>query len=198
MTHSSIGWSYYSCDPEWGSLQASHLVVELGEALRPFDVRFVMIKGIVEIVPRRINKGLIVKSVLREVAAQGNSGLDFILCMGDDVQDEKMFTSVLSFIAHSENPVHAHPSPPVFDVNGKSITALVSSNTDRSSSDDRTQLSHRVNDPLYAFTCAVGKKASHAFTYVDCPTDVSNLLLKLAKVDNPKHQRSKSFDAMPF
>ena len=122
LTHSSIGWSYYSCDPEWGelidlihhiriliyfcrlillesmyivsccigSLQASHLVLELEHVLRAFDVRFVMIKGIVEIVPRILNKGLIVKNVLREVQLHGD--VDFILCMGDDIQDEKMFT----------------------------------------------------------------------------------------------------------
>ena len=48
LSHSSIGWSYYSCDPEWGSLQASYLVAELGEALQSFDVRFVALKGIVE------------------------------------------------------------------------------------------------------------------------------------------------------
>ena len=48
LSHSSIGWSYYSCDPEWGSLQASHLVAELTEALHSFDVRFVALKGIVE------------------------------------------------------------------------------------------------------------------------------------------------------
>ena len=96
LTHSSIGWSYYSCDPEWGSMQASHLVLELEDALSAFDVRFVMIKGIVEVVPRRLNKGLIVKNVLREVEdnsrRRGNTGVDFILCMGDDIQDEKMFT----------------------------------------------------------------------------------------------------------
>ena len=96
LTHSSIGWSYYSCDPEWGSMQASHLVLELENELRAFDVRFVMIKGIVEVVPRRLNKGLIAKNVLREVEnynrSRGNTGVDFVLCMGDDVQDEKMFT----------------------------------------------------------------------------------------------------------
>ena len=90
LTHSSIGWSYYSCDPEWGSLQASHLVLELEQVLRAFDVRFVMIKGIVEIVPRRLNKGLIVKNVLREAQLRGD--VDWVLCMGDDIQDEKMFT----------------------------------------------------------------------------------------------------------
>jgi trehalose 6-phosphate synthase/phosphatase len=40
LTSLSIGWSYYSCDPEWGSLQAAHLVLELENELRAFDVRF--------------------------------------------------------------------------------------------------------------------------------------------------------------
>ena len=57
LSHSSIGWSYYSCDPEWGSLQASYLVSELGEALQSFDVRFEALKGIVEGKPK-IFKGV--------------------------------------------------------------------------------------------------------------------------------------------
>ena len=48
LSHSSIDWSYYACDPEWDSLQASHLVTELGESLHLFDVCFVALKGIVE------------------------------------------------------------------------------------------------------------------------------------------------------
>ena len=91
LSHSSIGWSYYSCDPEWGSLQASHLVTELGEALRGFDVRFVALKGIVEVVPRNGHKGHIVKKILERVKAREGE-VDFVLCMGDDIADEKMFT----------------------------------------------------------------------------------------------------------
>lgn len=100
LSHSSIGWSYYSCDPEWGSLQASHLVTELGEALRSFDVRFVALKGIVEVVPRKGHKGHIVKKILEDVRARSGD-VDFVLCMGDDIADEKMFTSVINFSAGS-------------------------------------------------------------------------------------------------
>ncbi|KAL7488757.1 hypothetical protein ACHAW6_014361 [Cyclotella cf. meneghiniana] len=102
LTHSSIGWSYYSCDPEWGSLQASHLVMELSEALQPFDVRFVALKGIVEVVPRKLNKGHIVKRILDDTQAR-NNGVDFVLCMGDDIADEKMFMSVTKFSGENEN-----------------------------------------------------------------------------------------------
>ena len=53
-----------------------------------------------EIVPRRLNKGLIVKKVLREVAAKnGDEAVDFILCIGDDISDEKML-SVRCFFVH--------------------------------------------------------------------------------------------------
>jgi len=184
MTHSSIGWSYYSCDPEWGSLQASHLVMELENALRPFNVRFVMIKGIVEIVPQRLNKGLIVKNVLREVSDRGAvSDIDFILCMGDDIQDEKMFTSVFSFIAELEDPTHPTLSPPVIDGGGAPISASVSAYYDEK--DVPTLQCAKVgnNTPLFAFTVAVGKKESHAFAYVDDANDVGTLLVKLSGRD---------------
>lgn len=101
LSHSSIGWSYYSCDPEWGSLQASHLVTELGEALHSYDVRFVALKGIVEVVPRKGHKGHIVKKILEDTRARSGD-VGFVLCMGDDIADEKMFTSVMNFSAGSE------------------------------------------------------------------------------------------------
>lgn len=196
LTHSSIGWSYYSCDPEWGSLQASHLVLELEHELRSFDVRFVMIKGIVEVVPRRLNKGLIAKNVLREVEEQsrnGNSSIDFILCMGDDIQDEKMFTSVFSFISEQDCPDYADPGPPVVDANGDRISASISIDGheadkdhamhDKSSGNEDGQGSKDSN-ALYAFTSVVGKKSSHAFTYVDDARDVSTLLLRLAGLND--------------
>merc|ERR1712238_27606 len=104
LSHSSIGWSYYSCDPEWGSLQASHLVTELGEALHSHDVRFVALKGIVEVVPRKGHKGHIVKKILED-ARNRSRDVDFVLCMGDDIAGEKMFTSVINFSAGSSGDI---------------------------------------------------------------------------------------------
>ena len=41
----------------------------------------------------RLNKGVTVKNILREVSNRDViSDVDFILCMGDDIQHEKMFT----------------------------------------------------------------------------------------------------------
>lgn len=96
LTSSSIGWSHYACDPEWASILANSLVEELEDKLRDLDVRLVSLKGVIEIVPRKLNKGLVVKEVLG-----GDALPDFVLCIGDDVSDEKMFTSVFSVIAQA-------------------------------------------------------------------------------------------------
>ena len=81
------------------------MVKELTEALAEFDVRFVALKGIVEVVPRKLNKGHIVKRILDDVNAQ-TGDVDFVLCMGDDIADEKMFT--VSNISFSVMPTIHH------------------------------------------------------------------------------------------
>ncbi len=96
LTSSSIGWSHYSCDPEWASILAASLQEELENHLRDLDIRLVSLKGVIEVVPRKLNKGLVVKEVLGGITLP-----DFVLCIGDDVSDEKMFTSVFSVIARA-------------------------------------------------------------------------------------------------
>ena len=76
--------------------------MELEKELGAFDVRCVNLKGIVEVIPRRLNKGIIVKKILRDIAARDSAGVDFILCMGDDISDENMFTvSWISFFSNT-------------------------------------------------------------------------------------------------
>ena len=71
--------------------------MDLESSLSAFDLRFVTLKGVIEVVPRSLNKGLVVTRVLKDAAAKnGGDGVDFVLCMGDDVSDEKMFTVSLS------------------------------------------------------------------------------------------------------
>ena len=43
------------------------------------------------VVPRKGHKGHIVKKILQDSQAR-NKVVDFVLCMGDDISDEKMFT----------------------------------------------------------------------------------------------------------
>jgi trehalose 6-phosphate synthase/phosphatase len=170
LTSFSIGWSYYSCDPEWGSLQAAHLVLELENELRAFDVRFVTLKGIVEVVPRKLNKGLVVKKVLRDTAAQ--QPVDFILCFGDDVSDEKMFTSVFTHIAELGDDVNSKPGPPVRREDG--------------TLEESPPVVLQQTDPLYAYTVAVGKKPSHASMWVEDAGEVANALVMLARGEIPE------------
>jgi trehalose 6-phosphate synthase/phosphatase len=177
LTTFSIGWSYYSCDPEWGSLQASHLVLELEAELKAFDVRFVTLKGIVEIVPRRLNKGLIVKKVMRDICkTPSEPPIDFVLCLGDDISDEKMFTSVFSFIAEMGNPTAPHMDPPVINEDG----------TIEEPKPAEAMGQKPVPDPMYSFTCAVGKKPSHASMYVTDAQEVANALVLLVKGEFPQ------------
>ena len=176
LTSFSIGWSYYSCDPEWGSLQASHLVLELESELRAFDVRFVTLKGIVEVVPRQLNKGLIVKKVLGDLSRKHQPGVDFVLCLGDDISDEKMFASVFSFMAEMGDEANSKPGPSVMaddgvddEVNGMELSAP-----------------SVIPDRVYSYTVAVGKKQTHASFYVNGAQDVANALVMLAQGDVPQ------------
>lgn len=195
LTHSSLGWSYYSCDPEWGLLQASHLVLELEDALRAFDVRFVTLKGVIEVVPRMLNKGLIVKKALREVAARhGGDGVDFVLCMGDDISDEKMFTAAFSFASEmGEDVTNVNPSPDVVGDGGDtSILATASEDDDDVPMAEEQPLKRRMgseHNPLFMFTAAVGKKPTHASNYVNDAWDVGSLLVTLSGGDEAALQR---------
>ena len=173
LTQFSIGWSYYSCDPEWGSLQASHLVIELERELQAFDVRFVTLKGVVEIVPRKLNKGLFCKKVLRDAAKEG--GLDFVLCMGDDISDEKMFTSVFSYVAEIGDEENAPPTPPVVGDVPQPVQNTV------------------IKDPFYCYTVAVGKKPSHASQWVSDAVEVGTLLVELSSVDSNMSEAGERF-----
>ena len=176
LTSFSIGWAYYSCDPEWGSLQAAHLVMELESELRAFDVRFVTLKGIVEVVPRKLNKGLIVSQVLRDTdAANPAQGVDFVLCFGDDISDEKMFTSVFSFLAEKGDESNCKPGPPILKEDGTVIAPPQMADS-----------SDAVDRPTHAFAVAVGKKPSHATCYVDDAQEVANALILLAQGQIPE------------
>ena len=145
--------------------------------LSGYDVRFVNLKGIVEVVPRRLNKGIIVKKILRDIAARdGNAGVDFVLCMGDDVSDEKMFTSLYSFISEMDDDyANVHPSPPVIQLSEGTLAASQSFLVEPQNVHCRD-----LGTTMHAFTVAVGRKPTHASQYVDSAEDVADLLVKMA------------------
>jgi trehalose 6-phosphate synthase/phosphatase len=148
------------------------LVLELESELRAFDVRFVTLKGIAEIVTRQFNKGLIVKKLLRDTSYT-KEGCDFCLCFGDNISDEKIFTSVFSHIAEIGYDAASKPGPRVMRTDGSFV--------DEPQEPEKTV----VKDPLYSFTVAVGKKSSHASTYVNDAQEVANALVMLARGEIP-------------
>lgn len=91
--------------------------------------------------------------------------------------------SVFSFIAELEDPTHPTLSPPVIDSGGAPISASVSAYYDEKDVPALQCTKVGNNNPLFAFTVAVGKKESHAFAYVDDAHDVGTLLVKLSGRD---------------
>ena len=111
-------------------------------------------------------------------------GVDFILCFGDDISDEKMFTSVCTFVSDQEDLSRSEASPPVFDESGKFVESSYTNSNSMDTDDETTKTA--VPDPQYAFTVAVGKKPSHASAYVNDAQEVANALVMLAQGEIPE------------
>jgi len=109
-----LSWDYYATDPEWGQKMARHLVAELSFALAAYDVQVTTIRSSVDVLPKRMNKGNVVRRILNEEAqAAGMPGC--IFCVGDDVSDEHMFKSIYAFLSdHGAEPGQPTPVQSVF------------------------------------------------------------------------------------
>ena len=86
----SVVWQYSECDQELGKAFASVITSELQVALKNKDVKILNGKGFVEVIALGINKGYFVSYIVKEKVKQQKPP-DFILCIGDDASDEKMF-----------------------------------------------------------------------------------------------------------
>jgi trehalose-6-phosphatase len=88
-----IGWSYFGADPDWGQKQSQQLRVELEAALAEHDVMVTsQIQGSIEVVPRGLHKGVIVKQFLDRVMQHRADKLpEFCTIIGDEESDDKMF-----------------------------------------------------------------------------------------------------------
>ena len=63
---------------------------ELDNIIKKYDLKIVNGKGYLEIIPIGVNKGYFVGYKIKEYI-KNKKALDFILCIGDDTSDEKMF-----------------------------------------------------------------------------------------------------------
>jgi trehalose-phosphatase len=99
-----IGWSYFGADPEWAEYQAAQLQVELEAALANHDVMVVtQIQGSIEVVPKKLNKGVLVTALMQRLLAKRAGRLpEMCMIMGDDRTDENMFGAGYDFYAQME------------------------------------------------------------------------------------------------
>ena len=90
IKESSVVWQYSECDQELGKAFASVITSELQVALKNKEVKILNGKGFVEVITLGIDKGYFVSYIIKEKIRQKKAP-DFILCIGDDASDEKMF-----------------------------------------------------------------------------------------------------------
>lgn len=160
-----IAWNFRSTDPEWGLLQANSLQSDLEDVLRDHSaVNIIRKKGLLEIVPEGLNKGVVARHILNQDALINRGHPDFLFCIGDDTTDESMFKSIYDYYAErSEESVHGRAA--------MKPTTLAS---------DTPPASHE-GSLHHLFTCTVGKKPSHAHLYLNNVDDVEELLFTLGQ-----------------
>lgn len=106
----ALTWHYRRSDPELGKYQCKKLIEVLNkEVASKYDVEVMEGKANVEVRPKFVNKGEIVKRLVLnphgskqdpKPVSEHNFNLpadqvpDFILCLGDDLTDEDMFRSL--------------------------------------------------------------------------------------------------------
>lgn len=95
----AVLWRFGDADPDYGPLQASEMVDHLNNVLSNFSVLVIKGKGYVEVRPEGVDKGSVIKKILQfiEKSTHNVNPVDFILCAGDDVADEAMFSELLSY-----------------------------------------------------------------------------------------------------
>ncbi|ETV90852.1 trehalose-phosphatase [Aphanomyces invadans] len=105
-----IAWNFRSCDPEWGHLQSTSLQADLEDVLKDVPVAIVRKKGLLEIVPEGLHKGVVARHILTLDAETHGGHPDFIFSIGDDTTDETMFKAIYEHYAErSDESMHGRP-----------------------------------------------------------------------------------------
>ena len=91
----SVVFQYRNADPEYGDWQAKELTTQLDIIMRPYldECEVCAGNGYVEVKPRGINKGTALRLLAKRVAEKMGE-IDFIMAVGDDVNDEDMFHEI--------------------------------------------------------------------------------------------------------
>ena len=89
----SITWHYRRADWELGIARAEELQERLRETVcKKYPIEILTGKTIVEVRPKNVNKGEVIKMIFDEEKMQ--DAFDFVLCAGDDRTDEDMFRAL--------------------------------------------------------------------------------------------------------
>ena len=112
---SAVQWCYFDADPDFGRFQVQPLCNYSATALQPLPftcfqarqlehalqqklcnsgvtVSHSAVKGVVEVRLAGVNKGAVADGVLR--GAHAEAPVDFVLCIGDDEEDEYMLSAI--------------------------------------------------------------------------------------------------------
>ena len=100
IKESSVVWYYNDVDQELGKNLASILTSELHNLINEYNLKIVNGKGFIEVIAFGINKGYFVSHILKKQIKKGKPP-DFIMCVGDDFSDEKMF----NYLDKKENEI---------------------------------------------------------------------------------------------
>lgn len=162
--------------------------------LRGYPIVVVHGKGYVEVKRKDVDKGVAVSRVLE--AVQNHLGrIDFILCIGDDRSDEDMFRVVNKFAKEHEHSEEVNDDgdsnfggcssrrrrPP----SECSLSAVSQHKPTKKSSITIEDYNAGRNHSKF-YTITVGRKPSTAEYFVKDPTEVAELLTKLASQANAK------------
>lgn len=88
-------WHYRPSDPELGAYSAGECQNELQATVgKAWDVEIMTGKKNLEVRPKSLNKGEIVKSLVADYGHEIGEPPEFVLCLGDDATDEDMFRAL--------------------------------------------------------------------------------------------------------
>ncbi|KAI0465458.1 hypothetical protein LJB42_000693 [Komagataella kurtzmanii] len=91
----AVTWHYRKAEPDFAAFQAANCLQKLlSGVMKKYDVEAMSGKANIEVRPKFVNKGEIVKRLVINADGPGRAPPDFILCLGDDQTDEDMFKAL--------------------------------------------------------------------------------------------------------
>ena len=100
IKESSVVWYYTDYGQQLGKNLASLLNSELHSLIYEYNLKIINGKGYIEVIPFGIHKGHFLSHILKKQIKKGRTP-DFIMCIGDDNSDEKMF----NYLEKKENEI---------------------------------------------------------------------------------------------